>query len=92
LQQRQRLPHRALQAALPRACSCAAASTSGSHSSRSRLACGAAQGFLGGAARHGGRRLHQRGACLVVRADTDFYSVLGVDRNADKKAIKQAYR
>lgn len=28
----------------------------------------------------------------MVRADVDYYSVLGVDKNADKKAIKQAYR
>ncbi len=34
----------------------------------------------------------QRGSHLVVRADVDYYSVLGVDKNADKKAIKQAYR
>ena len=28
----------------------------------------------------------------MVRADVDYYSVLGVDKSADKKAIKQAYR
>ncbi len=27
-----------------------------------------------------------------MRADVDYYNVLGVDKNADKKAIKQAYR
>ena len=27
-----------------------------------------------------------------MRADVDYYSVLGVDKNADKKSIKQAYR
>lgn len=31
----------------------------------------------------------QRGSRLVVKADTDFYDVLGVPRSADKKAIKQ---
>jgi len=29
---------------------------------------------------------------VVVRADEDYYGILGVDRSADKKAIKQAYR
>ncbi|CAL8468943.1 g8484 [Coccomyxa elongata] len=47
-----------------------------------------AQNFLG----HQNRRCMQRGSHLVVRADVDYYSVLGVDKNADKKAIKQAYR
>lgn len=28
----------------------------------------------------------------MVRADVDYYNVLGVDRNAEKKEIKQAYR
>ena len=28
----------------------------------------------------------------MIRAEVDYYSVLGVDKNADKKAIKQAYR
>lgn len=28
----------------------------------------------------------------MVRADVDYYSVLGVEKNADKKAIKAAYR
>ncbi|KIY92454.1 Chaperone protein dnaJ [Monoraphidium neglectum] len=32
-----------------------------------------------------------RGLSVVVRA-ADYYDVLGVPRNADKKAIKQAYR
>lgn len=41
----------------------------------------------------GSRRAQaQRRASHVVRADVDYYSVLGVDKNADKKAIKQAYR
>ena len=35
---------------------------------------------------------HSRGASHVVRADVDYYSVLGVDKSADKKEIKQAYR
>lgn len=29
---------------------------------------------------------------VIVRADGDYYSVLGVSRDADKKAIKSAYR
>lgn len=29
---------------------------------------------------------------MVVQAAKDYYDVLGVARNADKKAIKQAYR
>jgi molecular chaperone DnaJ len=33
-----------------------------------------------------------RRAAVVVRADSDYYSLLGVDRNADQKSIKQAYR
>lgn len=33
-----------------------------------------------------------RGANLVVRAESDYYKILGVDRGADKKAIKSAYR
>lgn len=42
---------------------------------------------------HGSRRAQaQRRASHVVRADVDYYSVLGVDKSADKKAIKQAYR
>lgn len=47
--------------------------------------------FLG---RHTCSRRHssRRGASLVVRADVDYYSVLGVDKSADKKAIKAAYR
>ncbi|KAJ6790775.1 chaperone protein dnaJ A6, chloroplastic-like [Iris pallida] len=36
-----------------------------------------------------GRR---RGAQFVVRADADFYSILGVSKNASKSEIKSAYR
>ncbi|XP_043719483.1 chaperone protein dnaJ A6, chloroplastic-like isoform X1 [Telopea speciosissima] len=35
---------------------------------------------------------HHRGARLIVRADSDYYSVLGVSRNASKPEIKSAYR
>lgn len=41
------------------------------------------------------RRHHPRlqlGQRLVVRADRDFYQILGVSRDADKKTIKSAYR
>jgi DnaJ-domain-containing protein 1 len=34
----------------------------------------------------------RRGRRVVVQAAQDFYNILGVDRNADKKQIKQAYR
>ncbi|KAK9821578.1 hypothetical protein WJX81_006848 [Elliptochloris bilobata] len=37
-------------------------------------------------------RRRQRGTWQVVRAEADFYETLGVPRNADKKAIKSAYR
>lgn len=33
-----------------------------------------------------------RRCAVVVRADGDYYSLLGVERNSDKKTIKQAYR
>ncbi|XP_010267451.1 PREDICTED: chaperone protein dnaJ A6, chloroplastic [Nelumbo nucifera] len=33
-----------------------------------------------------------RGARFIVRADTDYYSVLGVSKNASKSEIKSAYR
>ncbi|KAK6928977.1 Chaperone DnaJ, C-terminal, partial [Dillenia turbinata] len=35
---------------------------------------------------------HRRGARFVVRADSDYYSVLGVSKNASKSEIKSAYR
>ncbi|XP_010928256.1 chaperone protein dnaJ A7A, chloroplastic [Elaeis guineensis] len=35
---------------------------------------------------------HNRGARLVVRADSDYYSILGVSKNASKSEIKSAYR
>ncbi|GAB2287198.1 Chaperone protein dnaJ A6, chloroplastic [Dionaea muscipula] len=42
-------------------------------------------------------RLHQsshcnRGSRLIVRAEADYYSVLGVSKNASKSEIKSAYR
>lgn len=48
---------------------------------------------LGTFSLHGSRRAQsQQRASHVVRADVDYYSVLGVDKSADKKEIKQAYR
>ncbi|XP_017406128.2 chaperone protein dnaJ A6, chloroplastic-like isoform X3 [Vigna angularis] len=35
---------------------------------------------------------HRKGSRLIVRADADYYSVLGVSRNANKSEIKSAYR
>ena len=37
-------------------------------------------------------RHQQRGQALVVHAEQDYYNVLGIDKNADKQAIKTAYR
>ncbi len=48
---------------------------------------------IGASSLHGSRRAHsQRRASHVVRADVNYYSVLGVEKDADKKEIKQAYR
>ncbi|KAH9315255.1 hypothetical protein KI387_023882, partial [Taxus chinensis] len=38
------------------------------------------------------RGCKRRGNRLVVRAESDYYSVLGVSRNASKSEIKSAYR
>ncbi|XP_074570859.1 chaperone protein dnaJ A7A, chloroplastic-like isoform X2 [Curcuma longa] len=35
---------------------------------------------------------HNRGARFIVRADVDYYSVLGVSRNSSKSEMKSAYR
>ncbi|KAK4256679.1 hypothetical protein QN277_006370 [Acacia crassicarpa] len=35
---------------------------------------------------------HRKGSRFIVRADADYYSVLGVSRNASKSEIKSAYR
>lgn len=49
----------------------------------------AASGFLGRRSKCSSRqRAHQ----LTVHAEVDYYNVLGVDKDADKKTIKQAYR
>ncbi|GFH31043.1 uncharacterized protein HaLaN_29999, partial [Haematococcus lacustris] len=39
-----------------------------------------------------GRTTRRRGFAVVVRAEADYYSLLGVDKSADQKDIKQAYR
>ncbi|KAJ8769514.1 hypothetical protein K2173_005117 [Erythroxylum novogranatense] len=45
--------------------------------------------FVKGSSRNSHRL---RGSRLIVRADSDFYSVLGVSKNASKSEIKSAYR
>lgn len=53
-----------------------------------------AASFFGGGARPAplaGSRA-RRGASLLVRAERDFYQLLGVARDADKKTIKSSYR
>ena len=40
--------------------------------------------------RHNPRQ--KRGHSAIVYADQDYYSVLGISKNADKQAIKSAYR
>ncbi|XP_076893574.1 chaperone protein dnaJ A6, chloroplastic-like [Bidens hawaiensis] len=35
---------------------------------------------------------NRRGSSLIVRAESDFYSILGVSKNASKSEIKSAYR
>jgi molecular chaperone DnaJ len=38
------------------------------------------------------RHHHRRNFRLCVHADTDYYSILGVGKSADKSEIKSAYR
>jgi len=45
-----------------------------------------------GAARRARTARPGRGARLVVRADEDYYSLLGVSRGADARELKRAYR
>ncbi|KAI3810297.1 hypothetical protein L1987_19909 [Smallanthus sonchifolius] len=35
---------------------------------------------------------HRRGRSLIVQAESDFYSILGLSKNASKSEIKSAYR
>ena len=41
---------------------------------------------------HRSRHAAQRQRCVRVYADTDFYDVLGVNRDVDKADLKKAYR
>ena len=72
---------------LPAHQACAVSGEAAVHTSRGPPV--AAQAGAGGCC---AARRRQRGAWQVVRAEADFYDVLGVPRNADKKAIKSAYR
>lgn len=44
------------------------------------------------ASRHRQNSRQKRGHSAIVYADQDYYSVLGISKNADKAAIKSAYR
>lgn len=62
---------------------------------RHRVACSSTNSLWGSSLhcstqRHG--KQQRRGRSLVVHAAQDYYSVLGVEKNADKQAIKTAYR
>lgn len=62
---------------------------------RHRVACRSTNSLWGSSLPCNRQRPHkqqQRGHSLVVHADADYYSVLGIDKNADKQAIKTAYR
>ena len=78
-----------------RAVSAAAASSSGGSSSSN--ASRSASSFGGQGLPSSRRQKHNQSSSSrlfshVVRASQDYYEVLGVKRDADKKAIKQAYR
>ena len=96
LPRRPRLPARPQAASAGTTCStsCSGGGASGSRQLSGRHACSAGAHVSSVFGRHtcSSRRGSRRGASLVVRADVDYYSVLGVEKNADKKAIKAAYR
>lgn len=81
-----------------RAVSTAAAAASSSGSGSSSRNNNNASRFGGGGLPSSRRQKHQSSSpssrlfSQVVRASQDYYEVLGVKRDADKKAIKQAYR
>lgn len=62
------------------------------HRSASTPAAPAAAACFGTAKALPRRRRRQLGRGLVVRAERDFYQILGVARDSDKKTIKSAYR